>query len=168
MDNVWNYLLLARRMAVMSAPVILVKLLKQCLKAQIQNVAPICPLLGWEYKVRCKLESWSHLSERGVVRVPGGGRGRPACQMVNEGTPALARGVPWRPQSRSVHISSSLLLPTLSNTGSKKIPPIFTSFHSTQFSIGKNSKLSPFWLYWFDKKTMIMLRSKNDLSRKQI
>ena len=32
-------------MAVISVPVKLVKLLKQCLKAQIQNVAPICPMV---------------------------------------------------------------------------------------------------------------------------
>ena len=125
-------------MAVISAPVKLVKLLKQCLKAQIQkNVSPICPPGPVRISVRCKLESWCHLSEQGVVRVPGGGRGRRSVPDGHRGDARQGLGA-WRPlasteSERSCLLSAltSSLFPTLSNTGSKKIPPtIIPSFNS--------------------------------------
>ena len=107
MYNIWNYLLLARRMAVISAPVKLVKLLKQCLKAQIQkNVAPICPPGPVRISVRCKLESWCHLSERGVV--PGGGRGRRSVPDGHRGDARQGLGA-WRPLASTQSERSCLL-----------------------------------------------------------
>ena len=60
--------------------------------------------------VRCKLESWWHLSEQGVVLGGGGGGGGGGamCQMCSGGR-GVARGVLWRPECRSVHISHNPL-----------------------------------------------------------
>ena len=119
MYNIWNYLLLARRMAVISAPVKLVKLLKQCLKAQIQkNVAPICPPGPVRISVRCKLESWCHLSERGVV--PGEGRGRRSVPDGHRGDARQGLGA-WRPLA-STQSERSCLLSALSSSRPSQIP----------------------------------------------
>lgn len=134
MYNIWNYLLLARRMAVISAPVKLVKLLKQCLKAQIQkNVFPICPPGPVRISVRCKLESWCHLSEQGVVRVPGGGRGRRSVPDGHRGDARQGLGA-WRPLA-STESERSCLLSALSSQipGAKRyLRP--TSHHSIPYS----------------------------------